>query len=153
MDYDDIDYDEGYSMKDIDDNWSNSDMDYETDSDSEMDNYNGNTNNWSNLTEDKINRQTGRHNNSLLDMINKKLESLETVERSITYTRTERKNDSFLDLYEKKNKCIYSLSKKLIITGGTITNHWYPCYRDHLFGKLHCGTTQTTPVRRLQQRG
>ena len=34
-------------------------------------------------------------------MINKKLESLEIVERSITYTRTERKNDSFLDLYEK----------------------------------------------------
>ena len=29
----DIDYDEGYSMKDIDYNWSNSDMDYETDSD------------------------------------------------------------------------------------------------------------------------
>ena len=28
MDYDDIDYDEGYSMKDIDYNWSNSDMDY-----------------------------------------------------------------------------------------------------------------------------
>ena len=34
-------------------------------------------------------------------MINKKLESLEIVERSITYTRTKRKNDSFLDLYEK----------------------------------------------------
>ena len=36
-------------------------------------------------------------------MINKKLESLETVERSITYTRTKRKkkNDSFMDLYEK----------------------------------------------------
>ena len=57
MDYDDIVYDEGYSIKDIDENWSNSDMDYETDSDSEIDNYNynGNTNNWSNLTEDKIN--------------------------------------------------------------------------------------------------
>ena len=66
MDYDDnIDYDEGYSMKDVDDNWSNSDMDYETDFDSEIDdyNYNGNTNNWSNLTGDKINRQTNKHNN------------------------------------------------------------------------------------------
>ena len=34
-------------------------------------------------------------------MINKKLESLETVERSITYTKVERKNDSFLDLLER----------------------------------------------------
>ena len=42
MDYDDIVYDEGYSVTDIDENWSNSDMDYETDSDSEMDNYNYN---------------------------------------------------------------------------------------------------------------
>ena len=32
MDYDDIDYDEGYSMRDIDNNWLNSNMDYETDS-------------------------------------------------------------------------------------------------------------------------
>ena len=82
-------------------------MDYdETDSDSDSNiddyNYNNNTNNWSILTRNKINRQTDRHNNNLLDMINKKLESLETVERSITYTRTKRKkNDSFLDLYER----------------------------------------------------
>ena len=59
MDYDDIDFDEGYSMKDIDNNWSNSNVDYETnfDSDSEIDdyNYNSNTNNWSTLTGDKIN--------------------------------------------------------------------------------------------------
>ena len=35
MDYDDIDYDEGYSMIDIDNNQSNSNMEYdETDSDS-----------------------------------------------------------------------------------------------------------------------
>ena len=34
-------------------------------------------------------------------MINKKLESLETVERSITYTKVERKNDSFLDLLDR----------------------------------------------------
>ena len=29
MDYDDIDYDEGYSTRDIDNNWSNSNMDYD----------------------------------------------------------------------------------------------------------------------------
>ena len=44
---------------------------------------------------------------------------------------------------------MYSISKQLINTSETITNHWYPCYRDHLLGKLHCGTTQTTLVRRL----
>ena len=77
MDYDDIDYNEGYRMKNIDDNWSNSDMEYEIDSvsDSEIDyyNYNSNTNNQSTLTEDKINRQTNKHNNSFLDRINRKL--------------------------------------------------------------------------------
>ena len=101
MDYDDIDYDEGYSMKDINDNWSNSDMEYETDSDSnsEMDNYNyNNTNNWSNLTGDKINRQNNNHNNSFLDKINRKLESLENIDR---FAKVEKKNDSFLDLYER----------------------------------------------------
>ena len=117
MDYDDIDYDEGYSIKDIDYNWSNSDMDYETDfdSDSEIDyyNYNSNTNNWSTLTGDKINRQTNNHNNSFLDRINRKLESLENIDRSDIYTKVEKnndsyiytnvekKNDSFLDLYER----------------------------------------------------
>ena len=34
-------------------------------------------------------------------MINKKLESLEIIERSILYTKVERKNDSFLDLLER----------------------------------------------------
>ena len=50
-----MDYDEGYSMKDIDYNWLNSEID--SDSDSEIDdyNYNGNTNNWGTLIEDKIN--------------------------------------------------------------------------------------------------
>ena len=102
MDYDDIDYDEDYSMRDIDNNWSNSNMDYETDSDSDSDidnyTYNNSTNNWSTLTGDKINQQTNRHSNSFLDIINKKLESLENIERSIA---VERKNDSFLNLYEK----------------------------------------------------
>ena len=62
MDYDDIDYDEGYSMIDIDNNWSNNNMEYDetdSDSDSDMDNYNYNdnssTNNWTILTGDKIN--------------------------------------------------------------------------------------------------
>ena len=96
MDYDDIDYDEGYSIRDIDNNWLNSNMDYdETDFDSDNNIngyiYNNSTNNQSTLTGDKINRQTDRHNNSLLDMINKKLESLESVERSITDTKAERK--------------------------------------------------------------
>ena len=96
MDYDDIDYDEGYSIRDIDNNWLNSNMDYdETDSNSDSDindyNYNNSTNNWNTLTGDKINRQTDRHNNSLLEKINKKLEFLKTVERSITNTKIERK--------------------------------------------------------------
>ena len=56
-------------------------MDYnETNSDFDNDiddyNYNNNTNNLSILTRDKINRQTNIHNNSLLDMANKKLASL-----------------------------------------------------------------------------
>ena len=61
MDYDDIDYDEGYSIRDIDNNWLNSNVDYdETDFDSNSDidyyNYNNSTNNWSILIRDKINR-------------------------------------------------------------------------------------------------
>ena len=68
MDYDDIDYDEGYSMIDIDNNYSNSNMEYdETDSDSESEiddyNYNSSTNNWSILTGDIINRQTNNQCN------------------------------------------------------------------------------------------
>ena len=82
-------------------------MDYEIDSnfDNVMDdynyNYNNSTNNWSTLIVDKTNRQIDRHKNSFLDMINKKLESLENIERSITNTKLEKKNDSFLDLLEK----------------------------------------------------
>ena len=86
MDYDNIDYDEGYSMRDIDNNWLNSNMDYdETDSDfdSEIDDYNSSTNNWSILTGDKINLQTNKHNDNFLDRINKKLKSLEATERSV----------------------------------------------------------------------
>ena len=53
------------------------------------------------LTEDKINRQTNKHNNSFLDRINKKLESLENIDRFAIYTKVEKKSDSFLDLYER----------------------------------------------------
>ena len=136
MDYDDIDYDEGYSMKDIDYNWSNSDMDYEidSDSDSEIDDYsyNSNTNNWSTLTGDKFNWQTNKHNNSFLDRINRKLESLENIDRSAIYTKVEKKNDSFLDLYERM-KVLNSHFKKEIEFGPhqrssfieTMTDNWY----------------------------
>ena len=83
MDYNDIDYDEGYSIRDIDNNWLNGNMDYkDTNSDSDTDeyNYNNSTNNWSTLIGDKINQQTDRYNNnSFLDRINKKLESLEIL--------------------------------------------------------------------------
>ena len=104
MDYDDKDYDEGYSIRDIENDWLNGNMDYETDSDSDSDmddynyNYNNSTNNWSTLTGDKTNQQTDRRNNSFLDIINKKLEYLENIERCIA---VERKNDGFLDLLEK----------------------------------------------------
>ena len=85
------------------------DTNYDSDSDIDDYNYNNSTNNCSTLTGDKINQQTNRHNNSLLDRINKKLESLKAVERSITNTKVERKNDSFLDLLERMK----SLNSKL----------------------------------------
>ena len=56
------------------------------------------TDNWHNKID--------RHNNSLLDRINKKLESLEIVD--ITNTKVERKNDSFLDLLERMKTWNYS---------------------------------------------
>ena len=120
MDYDDIDYDEGYSIRDIDNNWLNSNMDYdETDSDSDSDiddyNYNNSTNNWNTLTEDKINRQTDRHNNSLLEKINKKLEFLETVERSITNTKIERKMIVFWTFLKEWKLWIQKENLNLII--------------------------------------
>ena len=136
MDYDDIDYDEGYSMKDIDYNWSNSDMDYETDSDSnnEIDdyNYNNNTNNWSTLIGDKINRQTNNYNDSFLDRINRKLESLENIDRSTIYTKVEKKSDSFLDLYERMKALNSPLKKEIEIephhrssSTKTMIDSWY----------------------------
>ena len=60
-----------------------------SDSNSDIDdyNYNDSINNWSTLIADKINRQTDRYNNSLLDRINKKLKSLETIERPTICTK------------------------------------------------------------------
>ena len=45
-------------------------------------------------------------------MINKKLESLEIIERSILYTKVERKNDSFLDLLERMKALNSPLEKE-----------------------------------------
>ena len=117
MDCDDIEYDEGYSISDINNNWLNSNMDYDKtdfDFDSDIDdyNYNKSTNNWNTITGDKINQQIDRHNHSLLDRINKKLESLETVERSIINTKVEGKNDSFLDLLERTKALNSGLEKE-----------------------------------------
>ena len=48
----------------------------------------------------------------MLDRINKKLESLEIVEKSITNTKVERKNGSFLGLLEKMNTLNSKLEKE-----------------------------------------
>ena len=48
----------------------------------------------------------------MLDRINKKLESLEIVERYIVNTKVERKNDSFLDLLERMKTLNSELEKK-----------------------------------------
>ena len=45
-------------------------------------------------------------------MINKKLESLETVERSITYTKVERKNNNFLNILERMKVLNSELEKE-----------------------------------------
>ena len=45
-------------------------------------------------------------------MINKKLESLETIKRSTLYTKVERKNDSFLDLLERMKALNSPLEKE-----------------------------------------
>ena len=93
-------------------------------------NYNYNTNNWRTYIGDKINRQTDRHNNSFLDRINKKLESLEAIERSTTVERKNDRNnriDSFLELYEKikalnsKQEGSFEPNQRLSL----VTNNWY----------------------------
>ena len=119
-------------------------MDYDkTDSDSNSDiddyNYNNSTNNWSILMGDKINWQTNRHNNSLLEKINKKLESLETMERSITNTIVERKNDNFLDLLERMKALNSKLEKEREFEphhrsplAKTMINNWHNRQKNYL---------------------
>ena len=48
----------------------------------------------------------------MLDKINKNLEFLEIVERSITNTKVERKNDSFLGLLERMKVLNLELEKE-----------------------------------------
>ena len=48
----------------------------------------------------------------MLDKINKNLEFLEIVERSITNTKVERKNDSFFDLLERMKTLHSELEKE-----------------------------------------
>ena len=48
----------------------------------------------------------------MLEKINKKLEYLETVERSITNSKVERKNDSFLDFLERMKVLNLELEKE-----------------------------------------
>ena len=119
-------------------------MDYdETDSDSNSDiedyKYKNSTNNWSILMGDKINRQTNRHNNSLLEKINKKLESLETMERSITNTKVERKNYNFLDLLERMKVLNSKLEKEREFEphhrsplAKTMTDNWHNRQKNNL---------------------
>ena len=119
-------------------------MDYdETDSDSNSDiddyKYKNSTNNWSILMGDKINRQTNRHNNSLLEKINKKLESLKTMERSITNTKVERKNYNFLDLLERMKALNSKLEKERQFEphhrsplAKTVTDNWHNRQKNNL---------------------
>ena len=91
------------------------------------------------ITGDKINRRTDRHNNSLLDMNNKKLKSLENVERSVINTRVERKSDSFLDLLEKMKSLNWTLEKEREFephhrspSVKTMINNWHNRQNDNL---------------------
>ena len=85
-------------MSDIDNDWFNGNMDYETDSDSDSDidtyNYN-NKNNWSTFTGDKINKQPDRHSNSFLDRINKNtcLERKTVFQKGYYFKRYQRKRN------------------------------------------------------------
>ena len=73
----------------------------------------------------------------MLDRINKKLEYLETVERSITNTKAERENDSFLDLLERmkalnseKEREFEPYHKSPLVK--TMTNNWHTRQKDNL---------------------
>ena len=74
-------------------------------------------NNESILTKDKITRQTDRHNNSFLDIINKKLEALEAEERAIVEIEKEKDfNNSHqvqkMKEVEKERNSIETIQKK-----------------------------------------
>ena len=129
MDYDDIDdYDEDYSIIDIDNNWLNGNMDsYKTNFDSDSDineyNYNSNTNyncdrsiehdNWSTVTEYKSSRHSDiQSNNHLLELVNNKLKALESIDRPVMYTKVERKGNSLIDLFEKMKSLDSPLEKE-----------------------------------------
>ena len=70
---------------------------------------------WVNYIESKL-WSLGDDNKNLdnkkLDIINKKLESLENIERSTIYTKIEIKNDSCLDLYERMKALNSPLEKE-----------------------------------------
>ena len=73
----------------------------------------------------------------MLDRINKKLESLEIVERSITNTKVGRKNDSFLELLKKmkalnleKEREFEAYHKSPLAK--TMTDNWHNRQKDNL---------------------
>ena len=72
----------------------------------------------------------------MLDRINKKLKSLEIVERSITNTKVERKNYSFLDLLKrmkalnsKKEREFEPYNKSPLVK--TMTDNWHNRQEDN----------------------
>ena len=75
----------------------------------------------------------------MLDRINKKLESLETVERSITNTKVERKNDHFLDLLERMKAFNSELKKERkfephhrSLLAKTVIDNWHHRQKNNL---------------------
>ena len=72
-------------------------------------------------------------------MNNKKLKSLENVERSIINTRVERKNDSFLNLVEKMKALNWTLEKERefephhrLPSAKTMIDNWHNRQNDNL---------------------
>ena len=75
----------------------------------------------------------------MLDRINKKLESLETVERFIINTEVERKNDSFLDLLERMKTLNSELEKErefephhISLSVKTVIDNWQNRQKNNL---------------------
>ena len=75
----------------------------------------------------------------MLEKINKKLEFLEIVERSITNTKVERKNDSFLDLLERMKSLNSELEKEREFQphhrsplANTVIDNWYNRQKNNL---------------------